>query len=144
MFCKFCGKNIPDTSITCPSCGKHLNEVQPAMPQVQIIGVQTPKSLGLGLALSFLFGPLGLLYSSVKYACILIAINIILGLVSCGSMIGGANAGHDAGMGMAMFGGLLFWIVVPASWIGSMILSWHAITQYNDNVRKGKINRDID
>lgn len=142
MFCKFCGKNIPSTSKTCPSCGKLLSDVSQVTTQIHMVSVQTPKSLGLGIALAVLFGPFGLLYSSVRYACILIAISFVLGLVSCGSMIGGSNGSGT--MGVAMFGGLLFWIVGPLMWISSIGLSWYAISEYNENVRKGKINRDID
>lgn len=132
MFCKFCGKNIPDGSATCPSCGKQLNEAK-VITQQQIVGLQLPKSLGIGLALSFLFGPLGLLYSSVKYAIILIAVDILSWML----LIGGAGNGDGKFIG-------LFFIFLPLSWIASMVLSWHAITKYNDNVRKGKLNRDID
>ena len=77
MFCKYCGEKIPSTSTICPSCGKRLKDGSSPMPQVQMVGVQVEKNLGLGLALAFLLGPLGLLYSSVRWACILIAINVI-------------------------------------------------------------------
>lgn len=144
MFCKFCGKEIPDSSTFCPSCGKQLDGAQQVVQHVHIVSGQSTKNLGLGMALAFLFGPLGLLYSSVKYACILVAVCTFLGLVSCGSMMNGMHTPHNDGSGAIMFGGVLFWIVFLGSWLGSIILSWYAITQYNDNVRKGKMNRDID
>ena len=37
-----------------------------SQPQPQMIIAQSPKSMGLALILSFLFGPLGLLYATVK------------------------------------------------------------------------------
>lgn len=143
MFCKFCGNNMPESSSFCPSCGKQQNETTQVVQQVQMISVQSPKNLGLGLALAFLFGPLGLLYSSVKYACILIALNMFFGLVSCGSMAASMSSPHEAAE-VGVFGGVLFWLIVFGSWIASMILSWYAIKKYNDNVRSGKMNRDID
>lgn len=138
MFCKFCGKKIPDTSTTCPSCGKQLNEAKQVITQQQIIGVQLPKNLGLGIALSFLFGPLGLLYSSVRYACILTAIDILLFMLCIGSGSSGKPSVFMMG-----FAGFAVLFLTFGTWIASIVLSWRAITKYNDNVRKGKLNEDI-
>ena len=148
MFCKFCGKNVPSTSKVCPSCGESLREVSRPATQVQMVSVQTEKNLGLGLALAFLFGPLGLLYSSVRWAAILIAVTFVLLMVSCGSIVGGVSeSAHSqnssAGMGAALFGSMLFWLVFLGSWIGSIILSWYSIKEYNSNVRKGIANSDV-
>lgn len=142
MFCKYCGEKIPSTSTTCPSCGKRLKDGSSPMPQVQMVGVQVEKNLGLGLALAFLLGPLGLLYSSVRWACILIAINVILLTVSCGSIFGSV-ASRTSDTTAAMFGSLLFWIVIIVSWIGSIVLAWYSIQEYNTNVRKGIANSDV-
>lgn len=107
-----------------------------------MVGVQVEKNLGLGLALAFLLGPLGLLYSSVRWACILIAINVILLTVSCGSIFGSV-ASRTSDPTAAMFGSLLFWIVIIVSWIGSIVLAWYSIQEYNTNVRKGIANSDV-
>lgn len=32
MFCKYCGKEIPDDASVCPSCGKSVQEGQPPAP----------------------------------------------------------------------------------------------------------------
>ena len=142
MFCKHCGAKIPNTSITCPSCGERLKEGARPMPQVQMVGVQVEKNLGLGLALAFLFGPLGLLFSSVRWACILIAINVILLTVSCGSIFGSV-ASRTSDPTVAVFGSFLSSIVILVSWIGSIVLAWYSIQEYNTNVRKGIANSDV-
>lgn len=47
-----------------------------AMPPQVIVAV-APKSLGLAIALSFLFGPLGLLYASVAGAVVMFFVNLV-------------------------------------------------------------------
>jgi hypothetical protein len=57
---------------------------QYALPPPRVVLIQEPKSVGLALLLTFLFGPLGLLYSTVPGAIImLIASVFILPLTFC-------------------------------------------------------------
>ena len=53
-------------------------------------------------------------------------------MVSCGSVYGSVASGTSDPTG-AIFGGMLFWIVIIVSWIGSMILAWYSIQKYNTN-----------
>lgn len=65
--------------------------------------MKTKKSQFLGLGLTFFFGPLGLLYSSLSAAFFCIAMAVFLALVTAG--IGGIGA-------------LLIW---PVTWVISLI-----------------------
>ncbi len=59
--------------------GYPQQQMQPGYPpQPQMIIAQSPKSMGLALILTFLFGPLGLLYASVKAGLIMICVAIVV------------------------------------------------------------------
>lgn len=64
------------------------NLVQPApLPsgqQPQRIVVVPAKSVGLAIFLGVIFGPLGLLYSTVTGAIVMFIVNIVIGLVTLG------------------------------------------------------------
>jgi len=50
----------------------------------QVIIVKSEKSPGIAAILGFFFGPLGLLYSTVKGAIIMIIVNFVVGLFTLG------------------------------------------------------------
>ena len=52
--------------------------------QKQIVVVKTEKSMGVTILLTILFGPLGMFYSTVLGAVIMLFINLIIGLVTLG------------------------------------------------------------
>lgn len=66
-----------------------------------VIVVQETRSVGVALLLTFLFGPLGMLYSTISGALIMIAVSVVLAIFTLGfslfvtwpiSMIWGAMA----------------------------------------------------
>lgn len=56
----------------------------PSPAQPQVVVAKSPKSLGIALLLTFLFGPVGLLYSTVKGGVIMIVVAIVLGFLTLG------------------------------------------------------------
>ncbi|MEW7401323.1 hypothetical protein AB2S31_13830 [Elizabethkingia anophelis] len=58
------------------------NDVQPKITQVII--VQNQKSVGLAFILTFFFGPLGMLYSTVAGGIIMFILSIIIAIVTFG------------------------------------------------------------
>lgn len=52
--------------------------------QPQRIVVTTTKSMGLAIILGVLFGPLGLLYSTIPGAVVMFVVNLLVGLVTFG------------------------------------------------------------
>ena len=52
--------------------------------QPQIIIAQSPKNMGIALLLAFLFGPIGLCYSTVKGGVIMFLISLVVILVTFG------------------------------------------------------------
>ena len=57
-------------------------EVQPTQPNIVV--VVPLKSTGLAIILAVVFGPIGLLYSSVLGAIVMFVVNIIVGIVTLG------------------------------------------------------------
>ena len=53
-------------------------------PQPQIIIAQAPKNMGVALILTFLFGPLGLFYSTVKGGIIMVVLALLIGIFTLG------------------------------------------------------------
>lgn len=52
--------------------------------QKQTIIVKAEKSMGITLLLTFLFGPLGMLYSTVTGAIVMIIVNVIVAIITLG------------------------------------------------------------
>ena len=63
-----------------------MNSEPPLLPsaQPQTVVVSTPKSVGLAFILTCLFGPLGMLYSTVPGALIMMGVGFVVGLVTFG------------------------------------------------------------
>ena len=54
------------------------------MSQPQVIITKSEKSVGISLLLTFLFGPLGMLYSTVVGGLIMIVVTFLVGLFTLG------------------------------------------------------------
>lgn len=54
------------------------------VPQRQVVIVQIPKSPMLAAVLGFFFGPLGLLYASLRSAILMFFVNIIVAVFTAG------------------------------------------------------------
>lgn len=63
---------------------KRVSTMSESQQSRSIIVVLPMKSTGLGILLAVLFGPLGLLYSSVLGAIVMFVVNIIVGIVTLG------------------------------------------------------------
>ena len=98
-----------------PRQGYPQQPMQQGYPQQpQMIIAQTPKSMPLALILTFFFGPLGLLYASVRDGLILICISIAVAFLTLGF-------------------GLIF------VWIGSMVWAYMDVEKYNRALLSGQI-----
>lgn len=53
-------------------------------PQIHNYILVPPKSVGLAIILSFLFGPLGMLYVTVNGAVVMFLVNLVIGLMTFG------------------------------------------------------------
>ncbi|MBN3662084.1 MAG: hypothetical protein FQY80_03495, partial [Ornithobacterium rhinotracheale] len=51
----------------------------------KVIIIKERKSVGLSLLLTFFFGPLGMLYSTISGAIIMLIISIVLSVITLGS-----------------------------------------------------------
>jgi uncharacterized Zn finger protein (UPF0148 family) len=82
MPCPYCGESIKASAIKCRFCGEMLHAQRQSGPaavtQVIVNNQRARKSAGLAFVLAFLFGPLGMLYSTVPGALAMILVNIFL------------------------------------------------------------------
>jgi len=94
-FCSRCGTSNGSGAGFCNACGAPLAQVLPPAPQawnqppvVQVVQpyvvVRAPKSVGIAILLSVFFGPLGMLYSTVPGALIMLAVSVFLGFITAG------------------------------------------------------------
>lgn len=81
---------------------------------VNVVITKSPKSMGISIALAVLFGPIGMFYSTILGAIIMIIVDLIVGIFTLG------------------FGLLLTW---PIHIIWAAI----ATSMYNKKLMKGKI-----
>lgn len=51
---------------------------------VNVVITKSPKSMGISIALTLFFGPLGMFYSTILGAIVMIIIDIIVGLITLG------------------------------------------------------------
>lgn len=106
--CPKCGKMLEEDASFCTECGSNVGgvfaeEVEqavnqeptpaqqdtvqqgvPVNPKPQVIVVQSLKSMGVGLTLTFFFGPLGMLYSTVVGALVMMVITGVIFLLTFG------------------------------------------------------------
>jgi hypothetical protein len=104
-------------------------QVRPAMPQ-HVVMIST-KSAGIQILLIVFLGPLGLFYSTIKGALImLIGVPILVAVL--GAAIGaGAAASGGAGAGtlIALGGSML--LMIATWWIGSFVWGVLAVNAFN-------------
>jgi hypothetical protein len=50
----------------------------------QVVVVAAPKNVGIAVLLTILFGPLGMFYSTIWGAVIMLVVSLLLGLVTAG------------------------------------------------------------
>ncbi|ASQ90011.1 hypothetical protein CHL67_02895 [Prosthecochloris sp. GSB1] len=81
-------------------------------PSMNAVVVVPTKSMGAGILLSFLFGPLGMLYATIPGALIMMAVSFIVGFMTMG------------------FGALLLWPVC-------MIWTALAVKSHNEKLLAG-------
>ena len=79
--CDYCGRQNPEGAPACSGCGKTLLvTMPPAEPGPK------RKSKGVAVCLALVFGPLGLLYSSVYGGCVMLVLAFPLYLLTHGGL----------------------------------------------------------
>jgi hypothetical protein len=120
-YCSSCGAATFRGGATfCTKCGASMGQVpvsqqqtvpmrypRPSAPAAPIhVIVRLPKSVGVALLLTILFGPFGLFYASVKGGLIMLATEVLAGILVF-AFVAAAGNSHDPNVaGMALFGGL--------------------------------------
>ena len=51
---------------------------------VNVVVTRSPKSVGIAIALALFFGPLGMFYSTILGAIIMLIVNVIVGIFTLG------------------------------------------------------------
>ena len=92
------------------------------------VALSKKKSMGIALILVLFFGPLGLFYSSVLGALLLLGLPI--GLLILGSVIG--SSGESAGGGFVL---LALALIIP-DWIICMIWAAVAVSGHNRKIER--------
>ena len=90
--CPYCNTPVQRGWKACPACGGVFNLLTPlaqpppapGYPPPQTVIVMQPKSVGLAFLLALLFGPLGLLYSTVTGFLVTFVAALALGVVTGG------------------------------------------------------------
>lgn len=82
--------------------------------RANVVITRSPKSQGISFILTFLFGPLGLFYSSVLGGVIMLILGIIIAIITLG------------------IGAIL-------AWLGSIIWGAIAVSSYNKKLMSGNI-----
>jgi hypothetical protein len=84
-FCGHCGAAIaPATSLAQPGWnGAPSPAVVQVVPTAYVIA-RPPKSVGAAILLTFLFGPFGMLYSTVPGALIMMVVSLVLAVPTAG------------------------------------------------------------
>jgi len=93
--CRDCGDQVSTEAPSCPHCGAPRPasvpaEASPAIssPAVgnvqQVLVVSTAKSVGVSILLTVLFGPLGMLYSTIAGAVIMAILSVIIAVFTLG------------------------------------------------------------
>jgi hypothetical protein len=72
--CPMCGELIKSSALKCRYCGEMVDEEERAERNRPIVVTPT-KSVGIAILLTILFGPLGMLYSTVPGALIMMGVN---------------------------------------------------------------------
>lgn len=103
--CSNCGNEIAEGAAFCAECGAaaEAGTDTQAVPPFQYHG---KKKMWLALLLTFLFGPIGMLYANVKHALMLIVATLVVSFLT-------------GGMGSI------------AGWIASMIWAYKDVKEYN-------------
>lgn len=100
-FCTQCGASNAESAKFCAGCGAATSVgtfptqtvsygiPPPPPPYVQVVPAayvipRPPKSVGAAILLTILFGPLGMLYSTIPGALIMMAISFILAIPTAG------------------------------------------------------------
>lgn len=80
----------------------------------QVVIARSPKSVGLSLILTILFGPLGMLYANIVHGIIMIVLAFIIGVITLG------------------FGAVITWPI-------SIIWGYLDVKSYNRKLIQGKV-----
>ena len=100
--CSECGHQVSDRAAACPHCGAPMHALASGPPaRNREIVIIERKSVGLAVILTVIFGPLGMLYSTVSGGLVMMAVSFVVALLTYGlgllitwpiCIIWGANA----------------------------------------------------
>lgn len=150
-YCSACGASAYGTSAAyCTKCGSRLRQFpapahqQPTAPIPYASGqpatpfhvvVRLPKSVGAALVLSFLLGPLGLLYASIKGGLIMLAVDFLGGLLIFSAIVqAGRSAGPNAG-GEILGGLVLLYLFACVIQVVCVVWAVVAARSYNREIQ---------
>ena len=95
-FCSRCGMSNPDAANFCNGCGAPVAQVLPPAPVAwnspqpvipiapAYVVVRPPKSVAAAIILAVFFGPLGMLYSTVAGALVMMLVSFVLAIMTAG------------------------------------------------------------
>lgn len=83
--CKDCGKPVSRRADRCPHCGAPMESMSSKTEgKPQRVVVTPTKSMGVSIILTVLFGPLGMLYSTIWGGIIMGVLSLVVGLLTFG------------------------------------------------------------
>ena len=114
--CSECGKSVSDQASYCPHCGKPNISAQGFTqsganpnPAATMVALSQKKSVGMGVLLTLLFGPFGLLYASIAGGLLMMVISVIVAIATLG------------------FGLIFMWIIC-------VVMAIASINSHNDKI----------
>ena len=141
MFCSECGKQVGDEAKFCGECGAPTNAdgniLHPAIQETTTVSNENKvalnmaavavnsKSVGIAFILILFFGPLGMLYSTIKGGVVMLILPIPIFII----MFTRAISGNLDGIAL----GLIFFIFY---WVICLVWGVTAVNSYNNNLLK--------
>ncbi len=146
--CPECGVEVSDKAEKCPKCAYPINATQTISNtnekfsnQQLAFALVNGKSKGLGLFLTLFFGPIGMLYATVKGAITMIITGIISTILIF-SYLGISMVTADTAMFLFSFPLIIVGSIVY--WIMCIVMTFNAIDKHNASILSGVDNQQIE
>lgn len=125
--CPECGIEVSDKAEKCPKCAFPINSLNSKVEisnQQLTIAMINKKSKGVGLLLTLLFGPIGMLYSTVNGAITMLIIGIAI-IVASFALFGVSFSTDDfsllfKGYPLLFLGSIVYWIMCLVMTVNSI------------------------
>lgn len=141
IYCPDCNREVSDKADKCPNCAYPIHTlnktnpspVSPSLNQSKDLALilLQQKNKGLGFVLTLLFGPIGMLYASVKHALIMMAITLVIFIFMHAVLDIPIFSDNFFDMILA-FPSMLF--VTSIIWIISIFVTINVIDSHNSNI----------